>query len=171
MSPAQTNLYFFEWGRVRKHFLAKGIDSKQADNKRHALHNRALGRDKSSKVFSNAELDKVIAAFRAVSDGGNLDAQMRVQDSPDVRRASIERRIEAALDVVFVPRDPEFAGLARNRYLDGTAKRICGKMFALLTDAERAKVMGALERSARVKKSQQQYAEAARGEAADGNPF
>src|SRR4051812_38634402 len=49
MNAAQTNLYFFEWGQVRKHFLAKGIDSKQADKKRHELHRRALGADKSSK--------------------------------------------------------------------------------------------------------------------------
>lgn len=158
MSPAQTNLYFFEWGQVRKHFLAKGIDSKQADHKRHELHKRALGRDKSSKAFSNPELDKVIAVFRAVSDGGNLEAQLAQLDQPENRRVRMIERCWSAVRTFIEGRDREHQDELCRRYLDGTADRMLGVPFALLDrgqegNAQLAKVMGALERTARVRKA------------------
>lgn len=158
MTPAQTSLYFFEWGRVRKHYLARGIDSKQADNKRHELHKRALGRDKSSKDFSNAELDKVIAVFRAVSDDANLDAQLRQLDQPENRRMRMIERCWTALRTFIEGRDREQQDENCRRYLDGTADRMFGVAFVHLDrgqegDAQLAKVMGALERTARVRKA------------------
>lgn len=152
MTAAQTNLYFFEWGRARKEYLGRGIDSKQADNKRHELHRRALGRDKSSKDFTNAELDKVIAVFRAVSDGGNLDAQLAALDQPENRRAAMVKRCHAAAGS-FVD-----GAEGVQRYLDGTADRMFGVAFVHLDhgqdgNAQLAKVMGALERTARVRKA------------------
>jgi len=89
MNAAQTNLYFFEWGRVREHYLGRGLDPKQADAKRHELHVRALGGRKSSKDFTNADLDKVIATFRAITQPCDFNAQMRQQNQPD-RRKSVE---------------------------------------------------------------------------------
>lgn len=96
MTPAQTALYFYQWGLARDWFLAQGLDSKQVDAKRHALHVKALGRDKSSKDFTNADLDKVIAAFKAVHDGGNLDAQLAQLDQPEKRREMLTSRLMAA---------------------------------------------------------------------------
>lgn len=158
MTPAQTNLYFFEWGRVRKHYLAKGIDPKQADHKRHELHRRALGHDKSSKTFSNPELDKVIAAFRAVYDGGNLDAQLAQLDQPETRRQAMVQRCKAAARSFIAGRDEEHKSENIQRYLDGTADRMFGVAFVHLDRGQEgsgqlAKVMGALERSARVRKA------------------
>jgi hypothetical protein len=153
VNAAQTSLYFREWGIVRKHYLAKGIDSKQADNKRHELHKRALGRDKSSKDFTNADLDKVLAVFRAVYDGGNLDAQLAQLDQPENRRLKmIDRCMRAAIS--FIEGDAD----AIRRYLDGTADRMFGVAFVHLDqgqegNAQLAKVMGALERTARVRKA------------------
>ena len=158
MTPAQSSLYFAEWAKVRQHYRAKGIDSKQADNKRHELHRRALGLDKSSKDFTNADLDKVLAAFRAVSDGGNLDAQLRQLEQPAYRRQRMIARCRHAARSFIQGRDPADQDRKVTAYLDGTADRMFGVPFDRLDqdqpgDAQLRKVMGALERSARVRKA------------------
>lgn len=76
MSPLQTRLYWREWAAARR-------ADPSAD--RHALHVVALGSDKSSTAFSNAEFDLVLGAFRAVSRPADLDAQLRQQDQPRAR--------------------------------------------------------------------------------------
>lgn len=68
MTPRQTQLYFREWAAVRK---------AKPDADRHALHIEALGRDKSSKKFSNSDFDRVLKVFRAISQPDNLNAQLR----------------------------------------------------------------------------------------------
>ncbi len=95
MNAAQTAKYFFEWGRARDYFLGRGLSHALADAKRHELHRKALGLDKSSKEFSNADLDAVLAVFRAVWDGGNLDAQLRQLDMPERRAANAVQRIQS----------------------------------------------------------------------------
>ncbi len=70
MSPKQTKLYWREWAAVRR------VDP-QAD--RRALTVRALGVAKSSKDFTNADLDRVLAVFRAVSRPADVDGQLRQQ--------------------------------------------------------------------------------------------
>src|SRR5690242_20411596 len=146
MTAAQTNLYFVEWGRVRDHYRAKGLEPKQADSKRHELHKRALGRDKSSKDFTNAELDKVIAAFRTVSDGGNLDAQLAQLDQPETRRLALVKRCHAAAKSFIDGDTDEQREENVRRYLDGTSDRMFGVPFARLDngqdgDAQLRKVM------------------------------
>jgi hypothetical protein len=68
MTKAQTQLYFREWAAVRK---------AQPDADRHELHVKALGKDKSSKAFTNSDFDRVLQVFRAISQPGNLNAQLR----------------------------------------------------------------------------------------------
>lgn len=85
MNAAQTGLYWREYSLARDWFRSHGRSASQADEMRHTLHERALGRAKSSKDFTNADLDKVLAAFRAVHDGGNLDAQLAAEDQPAAR--------------------------------------------------------------------------------------
>ncbi len=158
MTPAQTKLYFFEWGRARKHYLANGIDPKQADAKRHACHAKALGRDKSSKDFTNAELDKVIAAFRAVSDGGNLNAQLQQLDQPDNRRAAMVKQCHIAAGSFITGNDQDHQAEMIRRYLDGISDKMFGVTFARLDHgqeghAQLGKVMGAMARTARVRKA------------------
>lgn len=165
MTAAQTNLYFFEWGRVRKQYIGKGLDPKQADNKRHELHRRALSRDKSSKDFTNAELDRVIAVFRAVYDGGNLDAQIAQLDQPENRRQAMIKRCHVAVGSFIEGKDDDAKARNLRAYLDGTAQRMFGVAFVHLDqgqdgNAQLAKLMGALERTARVRK-----------EKANPNPF
>lgn len=68
MTKGQNSLYWREWAAARK--VDPSLD-------RHELHIRALGRDKSHVKFSNLDLDKVLAEFRAISNPGSLDAQLR----------------------------------------------------------------------------------------------
>jgi len=78
MITSQNRLYFREWGRVRTTCQQQGFPVPD----RHDLHVKALGLDKSSKDFTNADLDRVLAEFRAISQPDNLDAQLRQQDMP-----------------------------------------------------------------------------------------
>ena len=76
MTKDQDRLYWREWGSVRKTDPA-------AD--RHSLHVKALGHDKSHAAFSNADFDQVLAAFRAISDPANVEAQLRQLRQPRAR--------------------------------------------------------------------------------------
>lgn len=87
-------MYWAEWGRVRATLRDLGQSPEQIEVRRHALHRKALGHDKSSKALTNPDLDKVIAAFRAISDGGNLDAQLRQLGQPEQRRAQLLARTD-----------------------------------------------------------------------------
>lgn len=89
MTDAQTRLYWREWSLAREWYRSHGKGTSQADEMRHTIHARALGREKSSKDFTNPDLDKVLAAFRAVHDGGNLEAQLRAEDQPVLRTQAL----------------------------------------------------------------------------------
>jgi hypothetical protein len=145
MNAAQQAKYFYQWGQLREVLRARGLTSAQCEQHRHEITRKALGVDKSSKDFTNADLDAVLAKIAAERDPAGFAAQMALQDSPDNARAAIERRTVAALEVL-VGHEAN-----RSRYLDGTARKICGRFYADCTDAQRAKIMGALERSARVR--------------------
>ncbi|MBL9187887.1 MAG: hypothetical protein JNK23_10435 [Opitutaceae bacterium] len=119
MNAAQTAKYFWEWGRVRDILLKRGLSHAQADARRHELHRKALGRPKSSKEFSNADLDAVLAAFLAVSEGGNLDAQLAQLDMPEKRTAMAVRRIGVMMLHLNLETGREsgyVAGIARNLF-------------------------------------------------------
>lgn len=81
MTPKQKSLYWREWAAVR---------AAKPDADRHDLHHQALGQPKSSKEFSNADLDKVLAVFRSISDPTNLAAQLKAQNG---RRHRLEHRL------------------------------------------------------------------------------
>lgn len=82
MTPRQTALYFREWGYVRGYCKRHRLPEPD----RHALHIQALGADKSSKVFSNEEFDRVLAVFRAVHQPANINAQLRQLGEPRTRK-------------------------------------------------------------------------------------
>lgn len=155
MTAAQTALYFREWGRVRAHLIAKGIDPKQADHKRHDLHRRALGVDKSSKAFTNADLDKVLAAFRAITRPGDLTAQLRALDQPDQRREACWQKVWEIMEELRLgvdrcrDEDPasELLGI-RQAYVAGIIRRtVPGKVrWDQLTDREAAQILGIMQR-------------------------
>jgi hypothetical protein len=140
MNQAQLGLYRREWGLARKWFRAHGLLPMQADAKRHALHKQALGADKSSLDFTNAEFDKVLAAFRAVHDGGNLDAQLRQAEQPEDRMATLRARArDVASDIVLS------AGMEAG-YLDGLARKVFRAAFADLNERQLQQLVGILHR-------------------------
>ncbi len=67
------------------------------DDLRHACHQVALGRDRSSRDFSNAELDRVLALFRLLADDADLSAVVELSH-PEV---SAQRRVEFAFGRYF----------------------------------------------------------------------
>lgn len=175
MNAAQTSLYFREWGLARAWYVAHGIDPKQPDNKRHELHRKALGRDKSSKDFNNDDLDKVLAAFRAVHDGGNLDAQLQQLDQPENRRRSMEARIFAAGEK-FISGESEKQCMWRTiDYCRGIWKKLRfggDWQWPIPDTGQLAKVMGIVERRARQVASAQAKAVPASAREEDNvNPF
>lgn len=97
MSPKQTLLYFREWGKVRERARAQGTPAAECDAMRHALHQKALGYQRSSKLFTNGELDKVLAVFRAISRSGDLNCQIDAQQQPLKRRMHVLRALCAEL--------------------------------------------------------------------------
>lgn len=141
MTAAQTAMYFSLWGRVRDFYRAKGVDPKQCDAKRHELHRKALGADKSSTDFTNADLDKVKAVFLAIVEPGNLVAQLNQLDQAGKRHSDLmERARELASRCVSKP------GLEGN-YLDGMARKIFGPaQYHLLDEKQLAQLCGILER-------------------------
>jgi len=68
VTEKQEHLYWREWQAVRAAWP-------EAD--RHELHARALGEDKSHRLFSNRDFDLVLAEFRAVSRPSDLAGQLR----------------------------------------------------------------------------------------------
>jgi hypothetical protein len=78
MTSSQNRFYWREWAKASAACKARGW----AVPDRHALHVRAFGLDKSHLDFSNEDLDKVLAEFRAISSPEDLAAQLRQQDQP-----------------------------------------------------------------------------------------
>lgn len=144
MTPAQKNKYWWEWGKVRQHLLAKGATADAAAAQRHALHVKALGHDKSSATFTNGDFDRVIATFRAVWDDANFSAQMRQQEQPGERATMTRARIMALLPPIGVQCGRE------TNYLNGMAAKIFANgQFHHLDDAQLYRLEGILKRRVR----------------------
>jgi len=167
MSPAQQAKYWWEWARVRDWYVAHGKTKPEADAMRHELHKKALGADKSTKVFTNRDLDKVFSAFRAIYDGGNLNAQMDAEDQPHRRRAKMEAwciNLSREVWPLDLESDPEFV---RGKKLNAMAYRINKLPFDRCNDVQLAKIAGALE----VQKKRDLERQIEQVEESDKNPF
>ncbi len=137
MSPAQTMLYFREVGRARDVLKAKGLPF--GDVQRHALHKRALGVSKSSKDFTNGDLDKILGALRAIIDPGDLKAQLHAIDQPELRSLGARTACMAILVDLGIGKGEEItrAEWLRGAYLDSIVKSVSGKLnFSDLTDRQ-----------------------------------
>lgn len=170
MTGAQHQKYFWEWGRCRDFYRSKGLSAAQADAKRHELHVKALGRDKSSKSFTNAELDKVLAAFRSIFDASSLDAQMDIQEQPERRRAAMEARIMKAGRAFLQGNDNSHTEWKIINYVGGIcAKLSIERRWPMLDEQAMAKVMGIMER--RAAQVARKSVNVPAREEDDGNPF
>lgn len=147
MSPRQSAMYWAEWARLRDMLRARGHTVAQVEEYRHNLTRRALGVLKSSKDFTNADFDRVLARLKAESDPANLDAQLSLQDSPDRRRAYLLHRLsECCAELFTVGGDERLREpAAREGYIRGTARNVCKHELEQCTDADLGKVLGCLE--------------------------
>lgn len=72
MSPKQEAYYWRMWTNVCGTQGWERID----DEKRHAIHLQALGKDVSHKLFSNRDFDRVLAVMQVLSKPDSLEARM-----------------------------------------------------------------------------------------------
>jgi uncharacterized protein YjiS (DUF1127 family) len=105
-------LYFREWGFVRKACKAAAVPVPD----RHELHRRALGRDRSSKDFSNEEFDKVLAEFRAISQPASVNAQLRQQRQPRTRLEFSLDELLACIGLYVADAEAYAAGICLDKY-------------------------------------------------------
>ena len=149
MTPLQNALYWREWQKTRLRLLADGHSPDQADARRHALHIKALGADKSHLAFTNADFDKVLAAFRAIHDDANLNAQLRLLDQPDERRRALTDKCHAAARVFIHGENAGHTDYKCEAYMNGITQRMWQTPFYQLTDEKRlAQLLGILDRRA-----------------------
>lgn len=102
----QNALYWREWSAVRKASPASD---------RHELHLQALGEEKSHVDFNNDDFDKVLAAFRAVSQPGNLNAQLHALNGQRKRLLFGIRKLARSMDAG----DAYVAGIVRTMNAEG----------------------------------------------------
>lgn len=148
MNTAQTMLYFREWGRVRD--VLKGQGRPHGDMERHKLHEKALGQKKSSKDFTNADLDKVLAAMRAITEPGNLTNQLKALDQPARRNAEARAKCFELLVELEIGKgyESDHAENIRRAYLDAIVRRITKGVhidFQTLPDREANAILHTLE--------------------------
>lgn len=98
MTDAQQGLYLREWGKVRV-ILRRTLAPQEADAQRHAMHIAALGEDKSSKLFTHADLDKVLKEFRAISQPANFTTQVALECMAATRKRWTIAHLLAALEM------------------------------------------------------------------------
>ena len=80
MNDAQHKLYISIWSSLRKRLRAQGGEPIVADRMRHELIREALGYDKSSKDFTNAEFDLVKKEMLALLAPSMLGPQLEDHD-------------------------------------------------------------------------------------------
>jgi hypothetical protein len=143
MTAAQTAMYFAEFGKLRDVLRARGWSSTKCEQHRHALTRKALGADKSSKHFTNRELDAVLAAIRAELQPANFDAQMQLQDMPAKRRSILIHRIDELCRHLHLTEGSERA------YVDGISRRMFGDQYHDLPERPLQQLEGILRKRLR----------------------
>ena len=161
MTAAQTAMYFAEWGKVRQGLRDQGKSSAECETHRRDLTRKALGHQKSSKYFTNAELDKVLAAIKAQSGPADFNSQMRVQDSPDIRRAAMMEKCKRACWEMYQLGDNGMAN-HDDAYIAGTARNVVKKPIENCTAEDLAVVLGCLMRKLGVMQKKKAAEDAAR---------
>ena len=94
------------------------------DADRHQLHIEALGIEKSSKDFTNHDLDRVLAVFRTISRPASMTSQIRQLGQ---RRTRMEYKINEHIRclALYVPNAPAYAEqILRERFRVGTIEEL-----------------------------------------------
>lgn len=136
MTPKQHKLYIGTWLRVKKTLITLGGFSKEeAEAKRHEIHTEALGKDKSSKEFTNADLDRVLDAFQVY---------LGLSDPRQSKRA-VEQPRKRALHAIHAlgHTDAYIAAICQDRFghtnLDALSESDLWKLKITLVERARAK--------------------------------
>lgn len=109
MTPRQMKWYRGEWAKV------KAVCPHFTDEDRRAIHT-SVGAPESSKDFTQADLDKVLAAFWSYTKPDSLNSQLRQQEQPATR---LDHRIADQLKclALFVDHpDAYIRAVLRNRF-------------------------------------------------------
>ncbi|PTX95738.1 hypothetical protein [Opitutus sp. ER46] len=147
MNAAQLKLYWWQFASVRAYYRGRGLTADQIEERRKAIHRKALGSDKSATTLTSAEFDKVKAAFRAIWDGSNLDAQLEFVGEADERKQSLLDRCFDQVTTMHALGDDRLRDdAAREGYIGGTARNVVKKDIADCSERELAVVLGCLER-------------------------
>jgi hypothetical protein len=164
-------MYWAEWGKLRDVLRDRGLTFAQIEEHRHAVTRRALGVAKSSKLFTNRDLDAVLARIKAEREPGNLNAQMEIQESPEKRRAKVlEGCFHACSEIYNNGGNNSFRDLGTcERYIGGIARNVIKKSVADCTAEELAKVRGILD--VQVDRAKRQNAERHAPSPTNQNPF
>lgn len=144
MTHQQQAYYWRLIGMWRKKRLADGKPC--GDQERHALHRRALGREKSSTKFTNRDFDAVKSAILAEVFPDDIDSQLAVQEQAEQRHAALMQRIfqlAASCHVTGRADDP-------SRGLDDyiVHRLFSGKSLSELTETQLYRLRGVLTRRA-----------------------
>lgn len=142
MTPSQTRMYFSLIGRVRDVYKGKGLAF--GDVQRHALHQKALGVMKSSKDFTNVDLDKVKATILAIVEPGNLTAQLNQLDQPERRLGKLQASCWGIVHQIPKIKDSHDPQYNAEHYLDTIARSLTGRVFEKLDEKDVARVLGIL---------------------------
>jgi|GEM_PF-2502265 len=141
MTAGQTAMYFAEFGKLRDVLRARGWSSTRIEQHRAAITVKALGKQKSSKVFTNGDLDKVLAVITADRAPADFDAQMRLQDMPEKRVELIMARIRSLSLNVGLDEGHE------SSYVGGISLRMFGtRSYETLTVQQLGVIEGVLRR-------------------------
>ena len=137
LTPRQTSLYWREWAKARKMFIdTMGMDPKDADAERMAVHADELGSRVSSKQLKNKQLDKVLAAFRAISSPADTDAQINAIEQPLKRLRWKIEQIKRKLGM-------------SDQYLDGCCVKINHCHYTSANEHQLKKLLIAIEKHAK----------------------
>jgi hypothetical protein len=86
MLTKKQNLFYWKlWAAAKVALVKSGLSPKEAEARRHEIHREALGVETSHTIFTNADFDKVKAAFLAIAQPGNMAAQIRQAAMPRER--------------------------------------------------------------------------------------
>lgn len=145
VTPLQVNLYWRAWAAAKRTLTDSG--RKPDDVMRHRIQARAVGRWKSSKKLTNPELDLVLAAFRAISQPADLDAQLALLDQGPTRVGALQQDCIRACMAFIEGNDPQHKRDNCLRYLDAIAQRLTGNPnFYSIEERDMQKVYGIVRR-------------------------
>lgn len=112
MTRKQIGMYWGCWKDVQDACKERGVPVPD----RHDLHLQALGRDVSSREFSQKQFDAVLAKFAKYSDPGNVDRQLRQIRQPATRQNGRLAELRQCIALYVADADAYIGGIALDKF-------------------------------------------------------